>query len=258
MEIDFGINNPFWSVHKSPHLMISSICWLILSCWKDISAIDKLFTLGSSVVLLSRYLLDISRWDDGLSGGQDDQHHGQDEEVGGRDGCYGQNGGGPRPAIAILEDATETLQKAMITKDDFLEAIEIRDRDQGPFGYFCAYKYDFSTAFSDKLLCSRGIVLYIPACIRMESRSQRHLLAPPAALLDQAMTQTPEEELSSYTWTWVMNCTSAPPILGTRPDTSSSVSPWNNQTLRSIWPNKIIMILSISFCMFSATNSIIT
>ena len=140
----------------------------------------------------------------------------------------------------------------MITKDDFLEAIEIRDRDQGPFGYFCAYKYDFSTAFSDKLLCSRGIVLYIPACIRMESRSQRHLLAPSAALLDQAMTQTPEEELSSHTWTWVMNCTSAPPIMGTRPDTSSSVSPWNN-LFRSICicsfvcPYKIIMIFDGSF-----------
>ena len=33
--------------------------------------------------------------------------------------------------IAVLEDAVETLQKAMITKDVFVEAIETRDRDQG-------------------------------------------------------------------------------------------------------------------------------
>ena len=60
--------------------------------------------------------------------------------------------------IAVLEDAVETLQKAMITKDVFVEAIETRDRDQGHFGYFCAYKYEFSTAFSvmtyDRLLYS--------------------------------------------------------------------------------------------------------
>ena len=60
--------------------------------------------------------------------------------------------------IAVLEGAMETLEKALINKDVLVEATETSERDQEPFGYFCAYKLSFDADDSvityDKLLYS--------------------------------------------------------------------------------------------------------
>ena len=60
--------------------------------------------------------------------------------------------------IAVIEGAMEILEKALINKDVLVEAIETSERDQEPFGYFCAYKLSFDADDSvityDKLLYS--------------------------------------------------------------------------------------------------------